>query len=471
MSVDEVRNREGAPEGGAIGSDSVAVSRLPAPPNARVDGLDGRAASLATFLAREAATPSARRPASGRGAELLVAARAREARRGRVRRTAGAGAALGALAAAGLVVWTASRQLPSPSMLSYTVDGASPPRDGYVRSSASHEPELAFSDGTNIHMMPKARARVLEVGSRGARLILENGRAHVHVAHRPGADWQVQAGAYLVHVHGTAFFIEWSDARFEIQMESGVVSVDGPRPVDTVTLRAGQSLSVKPDGSRVLSTAQPAGPSAAASPGGVVSPAPSTMPEPAGQAAAPATAASTAPSLAPGSALPPVAARTLPSLVPPHARWSERLADGDAAGILAEAQRRGVANVLRAASSEDLAALADAARFQLQDRLARRVLLAQRDRFPGTLRAQEASFLLGRLADGHGERASDALTWYERYLHEAPSGAYAAEAMGRMIIALERQQRMDEARAVAAAYLRRFPQGVYARTAREVTSR
>jgi TolA-binding protein len=160
----------------------------------------------------------------------------------------------------------------------------------------------------------------------------------------------------------------------------------------------------------------------------------------------------------------------LPSAGQPHAPWSERLADGDSAGILSEAQRRGVANVLTAASSEDLAALADAARFKMQDRLARRVLLTQRTRFPGTLRAKEASFLLGRLADGQGGRASDALAWYQRYLHEAPSGAYAAEAMGRMMIALERQQRTDEARAVATAYLRRFPQGVYARAAREVTS-
>ncbi len=151
-------------------------------------------------------------------------------------------------------------------------------------------------------------------------------------------------------------------------------------------------------------------------------------------------------------------------------RWSERLADGEAAGIVAEAQRRGIGNVLAAASSEDLAALADAARFRGQERLARRVLLAQRDRFPGTLRAKEASFLLGRLADGPGGRASDALAWYDRYLHEAPSGAYSAEAMGRMMIVLERQQRIDEARAVATAYLRRFPQGVYARAARAVTS-
>jgi len=162
--------------------------------------------------------------------------------------------------------------------------------------------------------------------------------------------------------------------------------------------------------------------------------------------------------------------RPAPSAVPPPARWSERLADGEAAGIVAEAQRRGVAGVLAAANSEDLAALADAARFRNQDQLARRVLVAQRRRFPGTLRAQEASFLLGRLADGPGGRAPDALAWYDRYLREAPSGAYAAEAMGRMLLVLEREQRTDEARTVAAAYIRRFPDGAYARAARAVAA-
>ena len=97
-------------------------------------------------------------------------------------------------------------------------------------------------------------------------------------------------------------------------------------------------------------------------------------------------------------------------------------------------------------------------------------MLAQRHRFAGTLRAEEASFLLGRLADGPGGRASDALAWYERYLREAPSGAYAAEAMGRMMLVLERQLRTDQARDVAVAYLRRFPQGVYARAARALAS-
>jgi hypothetical protein len=158
--------------------------------------------------------------------------------------------------------------------------------------------------------------------------------------------------------------------------------------------------------------------------------------------------------------------RPAPGVAPLSARWPERLADGDTAGILADAHRRGIASVLADGSSEDLAALADAARFRKQDALARRVMLAQRHRFAGTLRAQEASFLLGRLADGPGGRAPDALAWYERYLREAPSGAYAAEAMGRMMLVLERQQRTNQARDVATAYLRRFPQGGYARAAR-----
>ena len=384
--------------------------------------------------------------------QILRASHARRARRQRARRGVGAGVALGALAAAGFVAWTATNRPPAP--LSYTVDGAAPPPGGYVRSSRVHEPELAFSDGTNIHLLPSTRARVVEVGARGARLLLEDGRAHVHVVHRPRAEWQLQAGAFLIHVHGTAFFVAWNaaESRLDIQMESGVVSVDGPRSGDTVIVQGGQSLSARLDGSpMVATTTQPPPPAPAVS---------------GSQAAGPALEAPPpVDSVAPGDA-----PRAAPSIAPRSARWPDRLADGDAAGILAEAQRRGIASVLAGASSEDLAALADAARFRNQDRLARRVMLAQRHRFAGTLRAEEASFLLGRLADGAGGRASDALAWYDRYLREAPSGAYAAEAMGRMMLVLERQQRTNQARDVAVAYLRRFPRGVYAREAHALAS-
>jgi hypothetical protein len=219
-----------------------------------------------------------------------------------------------------------------------------------------------------------------------------------------------------------------------------------------VVLRAGQSLSVRLEGSRMVAIAEP---SLAAR----------------GSALARPTTPSPVLELPPPDPTPPTETpRPALGAAAPRARWSERLADGGAAGILAEAQRRGVASVLARASSEDLAALADAARFRKQDELARRVLLAQRRRFPGTLRAEEASFLLGRLADGPAGRDPDALAWYDRYLREAPAGAYAAEAMGRMMLVLEREQRTEEARTLAADYLRRFPQGVYARAARAVAS-
>ena len=117
-------------------------------------------------------------------------------------------------------------------------------------ASAAHEPELAFSDGTNIHVLPRTSARVLDVGST-RRPVDARGRARARAGGASaGSDWQVQAGAFVIHVHGTAFFVEWNatQSRLDLQMESGVVSVDGPRSGDTVMLRGGQSLSVRADG-------------------------------------------------------------------------------------------------------------------------------------------------------------------------------------------------------------------------------
>jgi hypothetical protein len=138
-----------------------------------------------------------------------------------------------------------------------------------------------------------------------------------------------------------------------------------------------------------------------------------------------------------------------------------KLAAGKTAAVVADAERRGLAKVLDSSNSEDLAALADASRFEKNDPLARRALLAQRRRFPRSLRAREASFLLGRLDDAADDGAESALGWYDQYLDEAPGGAYVSEALGRKMMDLERTHRRAEAVAVAADYLRRFPSGIY----------
>jgi hypothetical protein len=150
---------------------------------------------------------------------------------------------------------------------------------------------------------------------------------------------------------------------------------------------------------------------------------------------------------------------------PPPRQWQADLAAGRAAVVVADAQRRGLARVLESAEGDDLAALADAARFIGRDELARRALLAQRRRFPGSPRAAEAAFLLGRLEDDSAAGASRALTWYERYLKEAAGGRYVSEALGRKMTDLERTSRGQEALAIASDYLRRFPTGSYAHAA------
>src|SRR5262249_34553322 len=121
-------------------------------------------------------------------------------------------------------------------------------------------------------------------------------------------------------------------------------------------------------------------------------------------------------------------------------------------------------------SLADRAALADAARYAGRTDIARRALLAQRARFAGTAEARDAAFLLGRIADDALGRPSEAIGLYDAYLAEAPHGPFAAEALGRKMMATKRTRGAEAARAVAAEYLPRFPKGAHAKTAQELAS-
>jgi len=154
----------------------------------------------------------------------------------------------------------------------------------------------------------------------------------------------------------------------------------------------------------------------------------------------------------------------------PHAQgsfgWAATLAAGRVDAILDDVERLGSKRALAEASSDDLSALADAARYRRQEDLARLALLAQRARFPGTARACDAAFLLGRLEESHEGRGGNALEWYDQYLEGAPTGAYASEALGRKMIATQKLMGSAAARVVAQDYLTRFPTGSYAGAAR-----
>jgi hypothetical protein len=348
--------------------------------------------------------------------------------------------ATGATALAGVAGFSIHARLGARSeSITFTING----RPSLSSATTAVEPEaagnsvLSFSDGTRIEMAPQARGRILSLGAHGGRIAIDEGRAHVEVAHQVGAEWLFQAGPFAITVHGTAFSVGWSasDEHFDLRMETGVVSVKGPVSGGEIVLRAGETLSI---GLRER-------------------PAPSLEPP------LPETEPSQ-PALQTTRNGGPEPERRL-ARAKERGRWPAELAEGRASQVVEEARRLGIARVLSTSSSEDLFALADAARFERQRDLAREALLAQRQRFPGSPRAVEASFLLGRLEDESTGGPERALGWYDRYLAEAPRGAYVSETLGRKMMVLERAHRRSDAASIAAAYLQRFPSGTYAAAA------
>jgi hypothetical protein len=423
------------------------------------DGTDlgPRAAALAALARRSLGqlTPSEHL----RGRESL---RARLALRRRIVWSLSlAGAGVAAFAAVVLIPRVLHRSENGPP-LGYRLEGGALAADGRIEARADVEPALRFADGTVIALARGTKGRLAEVDGRGAHVAIADGTASVNVVPKPHARWRVDAGPFVINVHGTVFSAAWNEAtgRLDVRLERGSVSVEGPVTGGPIAMRAGQRLTVAMRQSRVLLRGID-------DHEGDLAETDTTVAAPVAEVAPPpvlATATAT-PLLAPA---PPAAVAPAPAPIRVATRqaratrsWPSALASGDFATIIAEAEHD-LPRALEASSSDDLAALADAARYRRQDDLARRALDAQRRRFQGSPRAADAAFFLGRLDEKDGAGLVHALRWYDRYLNEAPRGSYVAEALGRKMVAVRDLYGVAQARTVAEEYVRRFPRGSYA---------
>ena len=331
----------------------------------------------------------------------------------------------------------------------------SPPAHGavgeWVAAEVGAPLPVRFSEGTSFTLASGARARVTETTARGATVLLERGDVTAAVQHL-GADtrWNLQAGPFVVRVTGTKFDASWdpSGETFGLAMTEGSVVVQGPLLQTGREIHAGERLRVSVrDGSMEVRTAA----AVAVAPAVVVlpalGPAPSAEPLP------------VAPS-APGPAAP----AAPPSSTAPHEpSWHDLAVAGKYNEALAAAERAGFAQEIERASSQDLAALADAARFGARPALARQALLAQRRRFG--VRGSSA-FVLGKIAVDQQGAYADAVRWFETYLREEPNGALAEQALGRILEIKKGDP--TAARAAAERYLARYPRGVHAALARSL---
>jgi TolA-binding protein len=367
---------------------------------------------------------------------------------------------VGAMATAsvlGLIWFSRARQPAALSpTLAYRIEGGSVVDGGYLREAGNGGVKLFFAEGTEFVLMPGTRGRLRTVDNLGARIAIENGTASFQVTPSTDRRWLVEVGPFLVTVKGTVFAVSWdaSRERFELRLRQGHVVISGPVSGGDIALRAGQRLVVNLPTNETLITEQ--------------------KPEETWSEATigPAPRAADLPQERPSPALEKNTTKATPGASLAVAKvegdhgWSEALASGKLDRILADVDRAGVRTTLEKASSEDLFALADAARYRRRVDLAREALLAERRRFPGSARTLDAAFLLGRVEEASERRLAQAIRWYDEYLAAAPAGTYAAEALGRKMTLTSKLDGNAQARAVAEDYLRRFPNGSYAGSAR-----
>jgi TolA-binding protein len=395
-----------------------------------------------------------------RGLNSLFAriAASRLRRRGVVRWSlVGVTAALCALA--GLQISQVLRSRPrgiEPLPLAYEIEGGSVLEGGYLRESGHAGIKLLFNEGSRVVLRPGARGRIRAVDREGARVAVDQGTASFQVTRSISRRWLVEVGPFLVTVKGTVFTVSWdpSNERFELNLRHGRVVVSGPVTGGDVVLRAGQRLVVslpraetlitdeKPEDSLGDSVGAPA-------PHAVAPPRPSVVRD---RSAGPNPSGAPAP--------------TGIAKIEGDRRWVDDLTSGHWDRIIEDVERAGLETTLNKASSEDLFALANAARYRRRADLARAALLAERRRFPGSPRSLDAIFLLGRVEESRDHGTTRAIEWYDKYLARVPTGAYAAEALGRKMILTNALGGAAQARPIAEEYLRRFPRGSYAGSAR-----
>jgi ferric-dicitrate binding protein FerR (iron transport regulator) len=427
------------------------------------DPTNFRALNALTKLARDTVQrPTA--PQLSRGLSLLFArSTARRSRRAKVVRWSLAGMFAAVCTLLGVQVALVFRgRVPEQRAVEYRVEGGSVLAGGYLRDSGDDGVRLLFNEGTKVDLMPGARGRLRSLDKEGTRVVVDQGTASFDVARSKDRRWLVEAGPFSVAVKGTLFTVSWDppSERFELRLQHGSVVVSGPIASGDIELRAGQRLLVNLPKAETLIIEEPAeGTSPGASNSAPTSSADRDSAAPAPSAGPPSEKDTP---LALRSAA--VTASSAGNKVERKSSWADDLAHGRWDRILEEVQQRGIDTTLQAATSEELFALADAARYRRRTDLARAALLAQRRRFPGSSRSLDATFLLGRVEEA-GDR-SRAIGWYDEYLKRAAAGSYAAEALGRKMVLTNELKGRSVARPIAEEYLRRFPKGSYAEAAR-----
>ncbi len=344
-----------------------------------------------------------------------------------------------------LTWWVAESPAPHFPAL---IDANQATADGVYRAPAKEPLMLRFVDGSQVELAAQAAGQIAYPDRKTVAMTVEQGQLQAHIQTSTGVSWQFRAGLFRVMVTGTALAIDWQPAAQRIQVnvsEGQVKVVGGSLGEEGITVRTGDRLDASPQGfslNRIIDHSSPKGTTSMLSP---------VKPEP-----------------APAPALPKIK-KTAPRKTktrqdPDRWQWLAQAGYFDRAMVAVD--RAGVEKLVGSLPANRLVLLADSARYTGQTRLARRALLMLRKRFPLSGEAKLASFRLARIAIDLEKDHGKAAHWFKTYLSQNPQGKLAEDARGRLCEALLLAGKMNAARAAAADYLQRYPQGAYAALAR-----
>lgn len=314
-----------------------------------------------------------------------------------------------------------------------------------VRAPTLEALPLGFSEGSMVLLQPKASFELGEVQGRRVRARLHRGRADMRITPGRGVRWTFEAGPFEVTVTGTSFSMSWAprERMFQIRLEEGGVTVEGPLLEGARRVARGQSLAV--DLGRGLATFQDH-PLAPIDLGEIaIDTEPATAPRPSRPAPrreGRRTAAA------------PVELRAEPS-----PDWDTLAARGDFGGAMAMVDRVGLETLCQDLDARALLRLADTARAANRDAAAVSTYNCLRRRFTGGHESALAAYMLGRIAFELDHDNGRAASWFRTYLDEAPRGPLAAAALGRLMESRHLLGDLPAARKDASRYLREFTGG------------
>ncbi len=383
---------------------------------------------------------------------------------GRRRRNA-ARFTLAVLATAGAVFGLLMLLTPPEERFGFRVKGEQPYGSRVLLQAAAENLPVDFEDGSRVEILAGSAAQILESSPRRVELRLASGAIAANIHRAEERSWSIRAGPYSVFVVGTEFSVSWRPERAEIEISvaRGAVRVAGPGVAEETTVATGERW-VRADKDRTpVAEVTPDPAKDTASRMAVTRPAPASLPPETGESSPNDAAAA---KLADA----PAGRDAILHEESPLTAWRLLHHVGEYRSALA-AVGDSFEDLLVSLGADDLWRLAETCRLARDSSRAVRALEAFRGRFPQSPRSRLAAFLLATVALELAQEPAAALTWFERYLEEAPRGPLVEEALGRSIQAALDAGQPDKARDAARRYLDEFTNGPYADDARALLSR